>query len=83
MRPAPKMPIDWALVTSCPFSTTSFRASKVIDQNKNKDENEEHRTETIFTQKATWVTSDPASIENNRPTNKKKGAPGGCGTISL
>lgn len=54
-----------------------------MDQNKNKDEKAEDKTETIFTQKATWVTSDPAKRENIRPTKRKNGAPGGCGTINL
>ena len=37
----------------------------------------------MFTQKATLVKSEPANNENILPSNKNKGAPGGCGTWSL
>ena len=40
-------------------------------------EDAEQSTETMFTQNATWVTSEPASKENILPTSRKKGAPGG------
>ena len=48
-----------------------------IDQNKNKIVKLLHKAAETFIQKATIVPSPIANSENIRPTNKKKGAPGG------
>ena len=60
-----------------------FRPMRTIVQCKNKIVRALDTTDIIFTQKATRLTSPRANKENMRPINKKRGAPGGCGTCNL
>ena len=66
-----------------PALTNIFLAKCVIDQNRKSTVKAADNTLNMLTQKATCSTLSPAKRENIRPINKKKGAPGGCGTSSL
>jgi len=52
-------------------------------QNRNRMVKELARAERTFIILATFSTLPPAKSEKNRPSRRKKGAPGGCPTSSL
>jgi hypothetical protein len=63
--------------SASPLFTNIFFARCVIVQNINMTVKALVTAETIFTQKATLVTSSPAIKEKTLPIIKKSGAPGG------
>ena len=80
----PMINATWGTVTSSPGCIFKIlRANMEMVQKRNNMVNPLPNTLIILIQKATCVTSPKAKKEKTRPNNKKKGAPGGWGTISL
>ena len=63
--------------------STSLRAMRVIIQNRNSTVKALLRPDKALISTATLVTSPNENSENNRPSSRNVGAPGGCGTSSL
>ena len=77
INPAAMMVHIRSVVISSPFGTTSFLASMVMVQKRNRMANALLNTEIIFIITATLPVSPKAKSESTRAASWKVGAPGG------